>query len=116
MAGPDVALNLIIGLPFIKVTGVIADFVDNLCEAKHLMCDPFHINFHCTTKSIPVCGDCNAASHSIKFQEVFKALGSIKVYISCLPGTSPLGHSVPPSTHTAIKDEHPKRISFGFEH
>jgi hypothetical protein len=40
-AGPDVAVNLILGLPFIKATGMIADFVDNVCEAKNLLCDLF---------------------------------------------------------------------------
>jgi hypothetical protein len=37
-AGLDVAFNLILGLPFIKATGMIADFVDNVCEAKNLLC------------------------------------------------------------------------------
>jgi hypothetical protein len=36
-AGPDVAVNLILGLPFIKATGMIGDFVDNVCQAKHLL-------------------------------------------------------------------------------
>jgi hypothetical protein len=29
-AGPDVAVNLIVGLPFIKATGMIVDFIDNV--------------------------------------------------------------------------------------
>ena len=53
-AGPDVAVNLILGLPFIKATGMIGDFVDNVCQAKHLLCDPFPIDFKRATKSIPV--------------------------------------------------------------
>jgi hypothetical protein len=31
-AGPDIAMNVILGLPFIKATGMIADFVDNVCK------------------------------------------------------------------------------------
>ncbi len=54
VAGPDVAVNLILGLPFIKATGVIGDFVDNVCQAKHLMCEPFSIDFKRASKSIPV--------------------------------------------------------------
>ena len=53
-AGPDVAVNLILGLPFIKATGMIGDFVDNVCQAKHLMCEPFPIDFKRASKSIPV--------------------------------------------------------------
>ncbi len=53
-AGPDVAVNNIFGLPFIMATGMDADFVDNICEAKNLLCNPFPINFKHATKSIPV--------------------------------------------------------------
>ena len=53
-ASLDVAVDLILGLPFIKATGMIGDFVDNVCQAKHLLCNPFPIDFKRTTKSIPV--------------------------------------------------------------
>jgi hypothetical protein len=53
-AGPDFAVNLILGLPFIKATGMIGDFVDNVCQAKHLLCKLFPINFKRASKSIPV--------------------------------------------------------------
>ncbi len=33
-AGPNVAVNIILGLPFIKATGMIADFANNVCQAK----------------------------------------------------------------------------------
>jgi hypothetical protein len=52
--GPDVAVNIVLGLPFIKATGMVADFVDNVCEAKNLLCEPFSIDFRRATKSIPV--------------------------------------------------------------
>jgi hypothetical protein len=42
-ASPEVADNLILGLPFIKAMGMIADFVGNVCQAKHLLCKPFTI-------------------------------------------------------------------------
>ncbi len=53
-AGPDVAVNIVLGLPFIKATGMVANFVDNVCEAKNLLCEPFPIDFKRATKSIPV--------------------------------------------------------------
>ncbi len=61
-AGLDIAVNVILGLPFIKATGMIADFVDNVCEAKHLCCPPFPINFKCATKSIPAFTDTRACT------------------------------------------------------
>jgi hypothetical protein len=114
-AGPDVAVNLILGLPFIKATGMIADFIDNICEAKHLICNPFPINFRHAMKSIPVCGDRDVASHSIKFQEVLCALGSIKAYFTAhSAGTSPISNSAPPGSPTTTPVEQPGRVTFNF--
>jgi hypothetical protein len=60
-AGPNVVVNLILGLPFIKVTGMILDFVNNVCQAKHLLANPFPIDFRCAMKSIPAIGGCDSA-------------------------------------------------------
>ncbi len=79
-AGPNVAVNLILGLPFIKATGMIADFVNNVCQANQLLWDPFPINFRHATKSIPAVGGCDSASHSTKFQEFHQALGMLRAY------------------------------------
>jgi hypothetical protein len=49
-ARPDVAVNIVLGLPFITATGMVADFVDNVCKAKNLLCEPFPINFKRATK------------------------------------------------------------------
>jgi hypothetical protein len=81
-AGPNVAVNLILGLPFIKAMGMIVDFIDNICEAKHLVCDPFPIDFRCARKSIPVSGVHDATSYSVEFQEVLQALSSIKAFLA----------------------------------
>ena len=78
-------------IPVIKATGMIIDFIDNVCDAKHLICDPFPIDFRRATKSIPVIGDPNAGSHSVKFQEVLRALGSIKAHFAANAlGTMPI--------------------------
>jgi hypothetical protein len=34
--GPNVLVNMIVGLPFIQATGMIFDFVDKVAECKHL--------------------------------------------------------------------------------
>jgi hypothetical protein len=100
-AGPDVAVNLILGLPFIKATGMIIDFIDNVCDAKHLICEPFPIDYRRATKSIPILGNRDAGSHSVEIQEVLCALGSIKAYFAAsASGATPLGGShaaLPPS-------------------
>jgi hypothetical protein len=62
VAGPDVAVNVILGLPFIKATGMIANSVDNVCKAKQLCCPLFPINFKCATKFIPAFTDTGACT------------------------------------------------------
>jgi hypothetical protein len=52
--GPNVLVNTIIGLPFIKATGMILDFVDNVAESKHLDCPPFPMDFWRTSNHVPV--------------------------------------------------------------
>jgi hypothetical protein len=82
-AGPDITVNLILGLPFIKATGMIADFIDNVCQAKHLLCNPFPIDFHRAMKSIPVIkGHNSACTHSAKFNKIHQALGLLNTYFA----------------------------------
>ena len=52
--GPNVSVNTIIGLPFIKATGMILDFVDDVAECKHLDCPPFPMDFWQTSNHVPV--------------------------------------------------------------
>jgi hypothetical protein len=52
--GPNVLVNTIIGLPFIKAAGMILDFVDDVVECKHLDCPPFPMDFWHTSIHVPV--------------------------------------------------------------
>jgi hypothetical protein len=52
--GPNVSVNTIIGLPFIKGTGMIIDTVDNMTECKYLNCPPFPIDYRRTSNHVPV--------------------------------------------------------------
>ena len=52
--GPNVSVNMIIGLLFIKATRMILDFVDNMAECKHLDCPPFPMDFWHTSNYFPV--------------------------------------------------------------
>jgi hypothetical protein len=42
---PQVSMNMVLGLPLIKATGMVINFIDKVVEAKHLDCPPFPINF-----------------------------------------------------------------------
>jgi hypothetical protein len=78
--GPDVAVNLILGLPFIKATGMIGDFVDNVCQAKHLLCNLFPINFKCATKPIPVFMDASAPCNIANSQDTLHVLAALRKF------------------------------------
>jgi hypothetical protein len=110
-AGPDVAVNLILGLPFIKATGMIADFIDNVCQAKHLLCKPFPIDFRCATKSIPVLGDRNVVEHPVGFTEFHNALGLLRKNFARAGGSPPADQDSP-SSETPYGTP-PKRVTFG---
>jgi hypothetical protein len=110
-AGPNVVVNLILGLPFIKATGMIADFIDNVCQAKNLLCKPFPIDFRCASKSIPVLGDRDAAEHPVGFTEVHNALELLRKNFACTGGSPPADHNSPSSVTPSGTP--PKRVTFG---
>jgi len=92
-AGPDVAVNLILGLPFIKATGMIGDFVDNVCQAKHLLCEPFPIDFKRASKSIPVFLAAHAPGNVHDIQDAHHVLATLRNLFPCPSDTSSAGHS-----------------------
>ena len=53
-AGTNVAVNIILGLPFIQKMKCTLDFVDNVLECKALDCPPFPFEFRRTSNHVPV--------------------------------------------------------------
>ena len=80
--GPQVSVNSIIGLPFITGTGMIIVTVDNVVEAKHLVCQPFPIEFRCATKYVPAISDDRAETRYIEFNEVLSIIEKTDAYIA----------------------------------
>jgi hypothetical protein len=78
--GPDVTMNLILGLLFIKATGMIGDFVNNVCQAKHLLCNLFPIDFKHATKSIPVFTDASAPCNVADSQNTLHVLAALRKF------------------------------------
>ncbi len=52
--GPNVLVNTIIGLPFIKGTRMIINTVDNVAKCKYLNCPPFPIDYQRMLNHVPV--------------------------------------------------------------
>ena len=94
-AGPDVAVNLILGLPFIKATGMIGNFADNICQAKNLLCNLFLIDFKHATKSIPVFTAAPAPCNVGDTQDATHTLAALrKLFPRPNDHTSSTGHSI----------------------
>jgi hypothetical protein len=93
-AGPDVAVNLILGLPFIKATGMIGNFVDNVCQAKHLWCEPFPIDCKRASKSIPVFTATHAPCNVGDIQDATHVLPALRKLFPCPNDTSSAGVSI----------------------
>jgi hypothetical protein len=60
---------------------MIGDFLDNVCQAKHLLCNPFPIDFKRTTKSIPIFGDPNAPCNTATSPDTLRTLTSLRELI-----------------------------------
>ncbi len=59
--------------------GMIADFVNNVCEEKTLLCNPFPIDFKHATKSIPGFMDNSATKpHGSKEQSVLHVISMLR--------------------------------------
>ncbi len=63
VAGSNVSVNTILGLPFMLGTGMTLNLVDNLAECKHLNCPPFPIDYQRTSNHVPVTDDQSVAIH-----------------------------------------------------
>ncbi len=67
--GPQVSVNIVLGLPLITATGMIINTINIVVEAKHCNCSPFRIDFLCATKTIPAIEE-DATTHYVKFKDV----------------------------------------------
>jgi hypothetical protein len=85
--------------------GMIADFVDNVCEAKNLLCDPFPIDFKRATKSIPVYQESKAASnlYNKEVQHTLHILSMLKSFYACKDADGKWLHIIKPSPEGALK-------------
>jgi hypothetical protein len=91
---------------------MIVDFIDNVCQAKHLLCDPFPIDFRRATKSIPVLGDRDAAKNGVDFAEVDRVLGTLRGHFAHAGGTSTVSQDGPSSPPSIVGGALPKHVTF----
>ena len=80
--GPNVSVNTIIGLPFIKGIGMIIDTVDDVAECKYLECPPFPIDYRRTSNQVPVMDEPSVPVHHAHtyFQQTIREIENLERY------------------------------------
>ena len=79
--GPNVLVNTIIGLPFMKATGMIMDLVDEVVECKYLDCPPFPVDFCRTSNHIPVMDDGGTPiHHASSYIQLIQEIKNLECY------------------------------------
>ncbi len=64
--GPNVAVNCILGLPFLKATHMVYDASDSVADCKLLDCPPFQIEYKRAVASVPTL---DRAPNSVNYSE-----------------------------------------------
>jgi hypothetical protein len=82
--GPNISINTIIGLPFMKATGMILDLVDKVVDCRYLACPPFPVDFCRTSNHMPVMDKPSdtPANHATSHLQITKEVKNIKHYIN----------------------------------
>ncbi len=110
-ACPNDAANLILGIPFINAVGMIADFVDIVCQAKHLLCKPFPIDFRVLWNLFVSLGDAILPHIPSNLTRFIKPLVCLKTI--CLQGgRSPSPYPCAPEHRSRSSDHTAKKVSF----
>jgi hypothetical protein len=80
--GPTISVNAIIGLPFMKATGMILDLVDKVVDCKYLDCPPFPVDFCRTSNHIPVMDKPSStpANHTALYIQMIQEVENVERY------------------------------------
>ena len=79
--GPNVSVNTIIGLPFMKASGMILDLVDEVVDCKYLDCPPFPVDFRRTSNHVPVLDDGGTLiNHATSYVQLITEINNLERY------------------------------------
>jgi hypothetical protein len=80
--GPNVSINTIIGLPFMKVTGMVLNLVDKVVDCKYLDCPLFPVDFCRTSNHVPVMDNLSStpANHAASYIQMIQEVENLKRY------------------------------------
>jgi hypothetical protein len=99
--GPNILVNLIVGLPFIQATGMILDVMDHVAELKTLVAPPFPIEYRRAMVHVPIMDKSKIRVSIVDYQPVVKLIEELERHFAAAV------HPPPISTHAS-----PKHVSF----
>jgi hypothetical protein len=100
--GPQVMVNLIVGLPFIQAIGMILDMMDHAAELKTLYAPPFPIEYCCTMVHVPIVDESKIRVSIVDYQPVDNLIEDLeRQFAEAI-------HPPPITTHAS-----PKHVSYG---
>ncbi len=80
-AGPNVTINLILGLPFITQTKMVINTSNQVAELHAFDTPPFPINFCHAMCAIPVIGNAAAAANAVLHADIVQEIKNIEEHI-----------------------------------
>lgn len=94
--GPDVAVNCILGLPFMKATKLIFDSSDHVVDCKLLDCPPFPVEYKRAVASVPTLDRAPSSVNFSTYKSFIDQLNVLETTIAsvCAATVAPL--SEPP--------------------
>jgi hypothetical protein len=103
--GPNVSVNTIIGLPFMKALGMILDLVDEVVECKYLDCPPFLVEFRRTSNHVPVLDDGGTPiHHATSYIQLINEICNLECYYEAkVMAGSPSADKTSQSVHFGTK-------------
>ncbi len=80
--GPNVSVNTIIGLPFMKATGMILDLIDKVVDCRYLNCPPFPVDFCRTSNHVPVMDEPTdtPVNHATSYLQLIQEVENLECY------------------------------------
>ncbi len=102
--GPNITVNTILGLPFIKQTKMIVDAVDQVAELCALDALPFPINFRRAQCHIPTINKTKVHVNVAQYADVIQEIDNIKKLYSVDPAVQ---HTATPPSSILPKKHRP---------
>ena len=79
--GPDVTVNVILGLPFITQTRMVIDTADQVAEMRAFDTPPFPIDFRRAMCAVPVIDEAEAANNAALHADIVAEIEAIEAHV-----------------------------------